>query len=628
MILGGVFLVTVLVHVTTSSSLKNVPNVSNRFVRQASCKRLEYRCSNGECIPSYNVCDGAKDCTDGSDETRSACRASGIKCPSLAFECRYGACIDRELHCNGQADCADGSDEENCSPPKPTTTNSCGPLKFRCSNGQCINTYDTCDGIKNCGDGSDETKSICSELTCPSSSFQCDYGACLEPSVKCDGKSDCPDLSDERNCGNINNRPNFTHPSPEGGCRLPSHPKHGAYSGVQCDTNDPRAACRSVPGTLVDKAWVLKYSCDSQYSLNQDSAFSICENGQWQNVPECIKLCRPLKSSSVNIKCQYNGKDVPCDQPMRPDTSATAECKQHYTQNYVPEYRTMYCLANGEWTFPLFQCTPVCGVQLKQPTALVANGEASHQGEFPWLAALYYLNESQQWEQKCGGTLISPHIILTAAHCLVQQDNTRLKPSELKVGLGKYYRDYYRNEPSSVIADVKEVIVRKQYAGQPSYYALDIGLLDLVQSVPITGFVMPACVDWGNTFKPQPNAEGLAAGWGATDTGFSSEVVLFVRMNYIGYDDCLKMIRGALKGLLTHDKFCAGSSPNGGRVENGDSGGGLTFLKNGLHFLIGVVSTKIPDENRFRLFTDITNDEHKTWLTNHRDRLKLAHQEL
>lgn len=45
--------------------------------------------------------------------------------------------------------------------------------------------------------------------------------------------------------------------------------------------------------------------------------------------------------------------------------------------------------------------------------------------------------------------------MFAAAHCVVFIEGA-LKPEDVKVGLGKYYRDFYNNETSSVIADVSD----------------------------------------------------------------------------------------------------------------------------------------------------------------------------
>lgn len=41
---------------------------SSRVAKAPACGEKEYRCDNGACIPDVNHCNGAKDCTDGSDE--------------------------------------------------------------------------------------------------------------------------------------------------------------------------------------------------------------------------------------------------------------------------------------------------------------------------------------------------------------------------------------------------------------------------------------------------------------------------------------------------------------------------------------------------------------------------------
>lgn len=62
-------------------------------------------------------------------------------------------------------------------------------------------------------------------------------------------------------------------------------------------------------------------------------------------------------------------------------------------------------------------------------------------------------------------------------------------------------------------------------------------------------------------------------------------------------------------------------------MDKGDSGGGMTIVRNGQHFVFGVVSTKIVEERQFSLFTDVANAEHHNWLEEHRTRLNQLHVE-
>ena len=68
------------------------------------------------------------------------------RCPTFLFHCKAeGYCISYVNICDGSKDCFDGSDEINCD-----------YMYFECSNGQKIHVQFTCDNIFHCEDKSDE----------------------------------------------------------------------------------------------------------------------------------------------------------------------------------------------------------------------------------------------------------------------------------------------------------------------------------------------------------------------------------------------------------------------------------------------------------------------------------------
>ncbi|XP_059575567.1 CD320 antigen isoform X1 [Alligator mississippiensis] len=174
------------------------------------CSAGEFRCVEGGCVPLQQMCDGERDCTDGSDE--STCSTPGLPCGPHLWQCRTSRlCLPRGHLCDGRRDCPDGTDEsaeacqlhEALSSTVPSTASTeappCGADEFRCLQGGCVPLQQTCDGERNCADGSDE--STCSStpgLPCGPHLWQCRTASlCLPRGHLCNGHRDCPDGTDE-----------------------------------------------------------------------------------------------------------------------------------------------------------------------------------------------------------------------------------------------------------------------------------------------------------------------------------------------------------------------------------------------------------------------------------------------
>lgn len=81
-----------------------------------TCSEEEIECNTSKlCFPRSSLCNGIRECPDGSDESLTICK--NYTCPSGKFQCKtssYLECIDSALVCDGSRNCMDGYDEAHC----------------------------------------------------------------------------------------------------------------------------------------------------------------------------------------------------------------------------------------------------------------------------------------------------------------------------------------------------------------------------------------------------------------------------------------------------------------------------------------------------------------------------------
>jgi len=159
-----------------------------------------WKCQNAtQCISESMLCDGKKDCENGSDEQECPiCRKDEVKCLDRS------KCIPKRWLFDRFEDCDDGLDEKSCQFYQYSGLGNCticqgGKYSRKCPNEQkCIRTSWICDGIEDCSNGEDEHKDC---LKCTNGWCDCKDGKYDIPqSWLCDGSNDCSDGSDEKQC--------------------------------------------------------------------------------------------------------------------------------------------------------------------------------------------------------------------------------------------------------------------------------------------------------------------------------------------------------------------------------------------------------------------------------------------
>ncbi|XP_032889787.1 hyaluronan-binding protein 2-like isoform X1 [Amblyraja radiata] len=227
-----------------------------------------------------------------------------------------------------------------------------------------------------------------------------------------------------------------------------------------------------------------------------------------------------------------------------------------------------------------------CGVpEVGNVTFKIFGGKRTVPGKYPWQVSLQLKNRVGLYKpgHLCGGALIKPCWVLTAAHCIFSQ----AQPKDFRLQLGK--QDLQRDETHQQIFDVENIIVHDNYQETSVGLYNDIALLKIKQvnghCAKETKYVKTVCMPDSDF---QPGTDCHISGWGQTETEAASNQLLHTKVKLISDQHC-KDPR-AYGNAINHTMFCAGSLDGSVDSCQGDSGGPLTCMKNGRHQVYGIVS--------------------------------------
>ncbi|XP_066579300.1 serine protease 27 [Amia ocellicauda] len=215
--------------------------------------------------------------------------------------------------------------------------------------------------------------------------------------------------------------------------------------------------------------------------------------------------------------------------------------------------------------------------------SFIVGGQDAKMGEFPWQAYIFIqLNGTHG--SYCGGSLISEHWVLSAAHCF---NGSSIIMEKSTVTLGAYSLAQPTNHEEK--RSVAQLILHKRYHKVEKGF--DLALLQLDRRVRFSDFIRTVALPLDNSDDFADAKKCWVTGWG--DISEKEElpnprILQKVRVPIINNKQCGDLYKANC--TIRDEMICAGYLKGGMDSCQGDSGGPLVCKKKGEWIQTGIVS--------------------------------------
>ena len=211
-----------------------------------------------------------------------------------------------------------------------------------------------------------------------------------------------------------------------------------------------------------------------------------------------------------------------------------------------------------------------CGVSKVDPR--IVGGKYASKHAFPWQVGLFWRVGLSKGQQFCGGTLIHPQYVVSAAHCFMNGKN----PAYYQVRLGDHVIS--DTDGKEEIRNISKLFVHEQY--HEITYDNDIALIKLERPVILNDNINTICLPRPFDDVYQVKSKCIITGWGATGFGgASSDILMEAYVPVVRREQCTH--EDVYGSKISENMFCAGYANGSQDTCGGDSGGPFQCRKPG-----------------------------------------------